>query len=77
MEKVIQGELEVLIQEAPEPDAREKMYSLLEEVRHLNKIVNHLFALSRLEAGEAVLDLTHWDFTSLAHKVEEQWLERC
>lgn len=69
---IIQGELEVIIQETQEADARGKMYSLLEEVRHLNKIVNHLFAISRLEAGEAVLDLARLDFTSLVHRVEEQ-----
>ena len=69
---IIQGELEVVIQETQDSDVRGKMYSLLEEVRHLSKIVNHLFAISRLEAGEAVLDLNELDFTSLVHRVEEQ-----
>jgi heavy metal sensor kinase len=69
---IIQGELEVILQEAQWPEGGEKLYSLLEEVRHLNKIVGNLFAISRLEAGEATLDVTRLDFTSLVHRVEEQ-----
>ncbi|MEJ0000856.1 MAG: ATP-binding protein [Verrucomicrobiota bacterium] len=69
---ILQGELEVIIQEAQESDSRAKLYSLLEEVRYLNKIVGNLFAISRLEAGEAVLEVTRLDFTGLVHRVVEQ-----
>jgi heavy metal sensor kinase len=69
---IIQGELEVIIQEAHESESRPKLYSLLEEVRHLNKIVSNLFAISRLEAGEALLEVTRLDFTALVRRTEEQ-----
>ncbi len=69
---IIQGELEMIIQDAQEAESRSKLYSLLEEVRYLNKIVGNLFAISRLEAGEATLEVTRLDFTALAHRVVEQ-----
>lgn len=71
---IIQGELEVIIQDEACPERQEKMYSLLEEVRHLNKIVGNLFAISRLEAGEATLEVKQLDFNQLVHRVEEQML---
>ncbi len=51
---VMRGELESLAQnERLAPDTREALGSVLEEVARLAEIVESLFALSRLDAGEA------------------------
>jgi heavy metal sensor kinase len=50
---VMRGELENLVQEGQLPhDTREALGSVLEEVARLSGIVEGLFALSRLDAGE-------------------------
>jgi heavy metal sensor kinase len=64
---VLRGELEVLAQEpALSADQRERLGSLLEEVERLTKIVERLFALSRLDAGEAQVEWVKFDLASLA-----------
>lgn len=69
---ILQGELEVMVREESRPDAREKAGSLLDEVRRLNHIVRNLFLISKLEAGEAILQVDRVNFTALVHTTEDQ-----
>lgn len=70
---VIQGELENLIAEAQTPpDLRERLGSMLEEVERLAKIVKKLFALSRLDAGEAQEEWVRLDLAALTAETSAQ-----
>jgi len=70
---IIQGELERLAQNQELPShVRESIGSSLEEVERLTKIVEGLFALSRLDAGEAQSESVTFDFTKLAQTTAEQ-----
>jgi signal transduction histidine kinase len=51
---------------------RDQLGSLLEEVGRLSKIVEQLFALSRLDAGEAQTEWTRFDLAELAKTTAEQ-----
>lgn len=64
---ILRGELESMIGEGgvPEPH-RERMGGLLEEVERLSMIVERLFALSRLDAGEAQSEWIRFDLAELA-----------
>jgi heavy metal sensor kinase len=54
------------------PDLREALGSLLEEVERLTRIVEQLFALSRLDAGEAQAEWVQFDLAELAVTAAEQ-----
>jgi len=70
---ILCGELEDLAQERKLPaDHRERLGSLLEEVQRLAKIVERLFALSRLDAGEAQSEWIPFDLARLASVTAEQ-----
>lgn len=63
---VIRGELESVIQEASlEPNIRTRLGTVLEETERLAKIVEDLFAMCRLEAGDALLERTRFDLANL------------
>jgi signal transduction histidine kinase len=70
---VLRGELENL---AEHPlvgsDWRERATSLLEEAVHLSKIVEQLFTLSRLDAGEAQTEWEAFDLSELAKTTADQ-----
>ena len=70
---VLRGELENLTED-PRVDAewRERGASLLEEAVHLSKIVEQLFMLSRLDAGEAQAEWTRFDLSELAKTTADQ-----
>ena len=70
---VLRGELENLATD-PRVDAewRERGASLLEEAVHLSKIVEQLFLLSRLDAGEAQAEWTRFDLSELARTTADQ-----
>jgi len=70
---VLRGELESLTQ-APRPDSewRERMGSALEEVERLVNIVEGLFAISRLDAGEAQAEWVKFDLARLAAATTDQ-----
>ena len=72
---VIQGELENLASDAslPAGGARPRG-STLEEVERLGKIVQKLFALSRLDAGEAQEEWVRLDLAALAGATSDQML---
>jgi heavy metal sensor kinase len=63
----LRGELENAVEQArPLPDLRDKVGSALEEVDRLAKIVQTLFAISRLDAGEAQQEWRRFDLARLA-----------
>jgi heavy metal sensor kinase len=72
---VIQGELEDM---ASDPrltqELRDRIGSTLEEVERLGKIVQKLFALSRLDAGEAQEEWVQVDLTALVAATSDQML---
>ncbi len=70
---VMRGELESLAQDLTlKPETRESLGSVLEEVGRLAEIVEGLFALSRLDAGEAPAEWVRFDLTELAVTTAEQ-----
>ncbi|HEY4416276.1 MAG TPA: ATP-binding protein [Verrucomicrobiae bacterium] len=70
---ILRGELEALT-ENKQLDAavREQAGSMLEEVARLSKIVQQLFALSRLDAGEAQTEWARFDLAELAQTTAGQ-----
>jgi len=70
---VMRGELESLAQdEQLGSETRETLGSVLEEVDRLGEIVESLFALSRLDAGEAHAEWVRFDLAELAATTAEQ-----
>jgi len=70
---IIQGELEsVAEQMGGEPEVRNITGSALEEMERLKKIVDGLFALSRLDAGEAQQESAAFDLGELAATTADQ-----
>jgi heavy metal sensor kinase len=70
---VMRGELEELAQDTQLlPKTRESLGSVLEEVERLGEIVESLFALSRLDAGEAHSEWLRFDLAELAATTAEQ-----
>ncbi len=69
----MRAELESLASDVRlKPELRETLGSLLEEVERLARIVEQLFALSRLDAGEAQSEWVHFDLAELAVTTAEQ-----
>jgi len=70
---ILRGELENMAED-PRVDAEvhERAASLLEEAVHLSKIVEQLFTLSRLDAGEAQAEWTRLDLSELAKTAADQ-----
>jgi len=72
---IVQGELEALARDPATPAGlREQLGSVLEEVERLAKIVQRLFALSRLDAGEAQAESVRFDLSALAAGTADQML---
>jgi heavy metal sensor kinase len=70
---VMRGELESLAQDPHlARETRETLGSVLEEVERLGEIVESLFALSRLDAGEAHAEWARFDLAELAATTAEQ-----
>jgi heavy metal sensor kinase len=70
---VVRGELESLAQDTQlAGETRERLGSVLEEVERLAEIVESLFALSRLDAGEAHAEWLRFDLAELAANTAEQ-----
>jgi len=70
---VMRGELESLAQDRQlGRETRETLGSVLEEVERLAEIVDSLFALSRLDAGEAAAEWRRFDLAELAATTAEQ-----
>src|SRR5207249_5704373 len=71
---VLQGELEAIAQKGQglPADVRDTIGSALEETHRLAKIVESLLAISRLEAGEALVQPVRLDFAELARTTADQ-----
>jgi len=70
---ILRGELEHLAQESSLTlEQRDSLGSLLEEVERLSKIVERLFALSRLDAGEGQTEWVQFDLAALAVETADQ-----
>jgi heavy metal sensor kinase len=70
---VLRGEIEnVVTRNHLTAETRETLGSNLEEVERLGKIVEGLFALSRLDAGEAHSETVRFDLAALAATTTEQ-----
>jgi signal transduction histidine kinase len=70
---VLRGELEMIVRQ-PQLSAewRDRMGSALEEVERLTHIVEGLFAISRLDAGEAAAEWVKFDLGQLATSTADQ-----
>ena len=70
---IMRVELESVAQESGlNPAMREKVASILEETERLAQTVQGLFAISRLEAGEALMNVTQFDLSELVVSTAEQ-----
>jgi heavy metal sensor kinase len=70
---IMRGELESLHDDARlDPELRERVSNILEEAVHFSKIVEQLFLLSRLDAGEARKEWTRFDLAELARNTADQ-----
>lgn len=70
---IIKGELETLVQEPNLGISHyQRINSTLEEVERLARIVEGLFAISRLDAGEAQVEWVCFDLAQLAAATTEQ-----
>ena len=69
----LRGEMESVVEQAYAlPELSDRVGSALEEVDRLAKIVDALFAISRLDAGEAQQERTRFDLAPLAANTTEQ-----
>ncbi len=69
----LRGELETLLRDPRSPrEWREQLGSPLEEVERLAQIVEGLFAISRLDAGEAAAEWVPFDLAQLAISTADQ-----
>jgi heavy metal sensor kinase len=70
---ILRGELEDIAEDARlDSELRDRVGSMLEEVVHLGKIVEQLFTLSRLDAGEAQTEWMRFDLAELAKITTDQ-----
>jgi heavy metal sensor kinase len=70
---VLRGEIESFVEEPQLPaEWRERLGSALEEVVRLANIVEGLFAISRLDAGEAQAEWVRFDLAQLAASTADQ-----
>jgi len=70
---ILRGELENIAEDPRfDSELRDRAGSMLEEAVHLSRIVEHLFTLSRLDAGEAQTEWTRFDLSELAKTTADQ-----
>jgi heavy metal sensor kinase len=70
---IIRGELEAALKpNALPPELRETLASALEEAERLSRIVEQLLEMTRLEAGEALVELKRFDVAELTRSTVEQ-----
>jgi heavy metal sensor kinase len=70
---IMRIELESISQDALlDRPTREKIGSILEETERMGKMVEGLLAISRLETGEAVINVSRFDLSSLVAATAEQ-----
>lgn len=70
---ILRGELEAMAQRSNlDPDLRDAIGSTLEETERLSKIVESLLAISRLDAGEALVTRERFDLSQLVSGTADQ-----
>jgi heavy metal sensor kinase len=70
---IMRIELGSILQQTPlDPATREKIASILEETERMGNTVEGLLAISRLDTGEAVINLTRVDLPGLVAATAEQ-----
>jgi len=70
---ILRGELEGMLRDQPlGEEMHGRLASILEETERLAKIVEGLFAISRLESGEATIEAGRLDLAQLAATTAEQ-----
>jgi heavy metal sensor kinase len=70
---ILRGELENIAEDPRfDSELRNRAGSLLEEAEHLSRIVEQLFTLSRLDAGEAQTEWARFDLSELAKTTADQ-----
>jgi heavy metal sensor kinase len=70
---ILRGELEAAAQQRQiTHELRETLGSALEETERLSRIVESLMVISRLDAGEARVELAHFDLAELTSSTTEQ-----
>src|SRR5262245_28051240 len=70
---IIRGELEDAVHSSDlTPDLRETIGSALEEAERLSRIVEQLLEMSRLEAGEMLVERTRFDFAEMTRTTVDQ-----
>jgi heavy metal sensor kinase len=69
---MLRAELDHILEKTEKTEVRQFANSALEEVNRLRKIVEGLFALSRLDAGEAIEQWAQFDLGQLATTTAEQ-----
>lgn len=69
---ILRGELEAIAGQDIPPEQSEMIGSALEEVERLTRIVEHLLAISRLDAGEALRETVCLDLGKMARSTAEQ-----
>lgn len=69
---ILRGELEAIARQKIPPEQSEMIGSALEEVERLTRIVEHLLAISRLDAGEALRETVRLDLGKMARSTAEQ-----
>jgi len=73
----IRGTLEVLIRKNREPaQYEEKIKNVIREVDMLNRIIDRLLQLSRLDAGSLSIIRTDIGLSSLLHTIKDHWHQR-
>jgi signal transduction histidine kinase len=69
----LRGELETLVENSKlDAETRERAASMFEESVRLSRIVEQLFTLSRLDAGEAQAQWSRFDLAGLAKMTSDQ-----
>jgi two-component system heavy metal sensor histidine kinase CusS len=73
----IRGTLEVLIRKTREPQQyEEKIQHVIREVDALNKIIDQLLQLSRLDSGDLIIAKTEVGLCQLVYTMKERWHQR-
>jgi signal transduction histidine kinase len=73
----IRGILEVLIRKTREPEKyEEKIRQVIGEVDTLNRIIDQLLQLSRLDAGNLMITQTQVDIGRLMQIIKEKWKQQ-
>jgi len=70
---ILRGELEIIVQQGElSPEVLEQIGNALEEIERLSRIVDQLLVITRLDAGQAVIEHARLDLGSLTQSTVQQ-----